>query len=92
MIPSDVFVTPHIRVDDNTVSVKEDMLHGELLILYIDDLVATTSSLSFHDIEHSGRGKERSELVVSVVARIEVRLLLLQECSDISEECPTIVS
>ena len=63
-----------------------------LFILHVDDLVPTAAALTFCDIEHTGRGEEGSQLVVSVVARIEVRLLLLQECTDIPEERPTIVS
>jgi hypothetical protein len=92
MILSDIFVAPHIRVDDDTISVKEDMFHSELLIFYIDDLVATAAALAFCDIEHTRRGEEGSQLVIAVVARIEVRLLFLQECTDISEESPTVVS
>ena len=64
----------------------------KLFILHIDDLVATAAALAFCDIEDSGRGEEGSQLVVSIVARIKVRLLLLQECTDISEERPTVVS
>ena len=49
-----------------------------LLISHIQYLVPTTPSLSFHNIEYSGRGEEGSQLVESIVARIEVGLFLLQ--------------
>ncbi len=53
------------------------LVKDKLLILHIDDLVPIATTLAFCDIEYSRRGEEGSELVVSVVARIEVRLLLL---------------
>ena len=70
---------------------QREALFPYLFISYIDKLVPTFSVISLGDLESLCRSEEGSELVVPVVARIEVRLLLLDESADISEKCPSII-
>lgn len=61
------------------------------LIPHIEYLVSSFSSLTFRNLKCSSRGKEGSELVEAVVAWIKVGLFLLQEATDISEKCPSVL-
>ena len=62
-----------------------------LLTPHIDELVPALPVIALDDLEELSRSEEGSELIVPVVSWIEVRLLLLEESSDIPEKCPSII-
>ena len=62
-----------------------------IFISHIYQLIPTLSIISLDDLEELSRSEEGSELIVPVVSWIEVRLLLLEESSDIPEKCPSII-